>query len=85
MVRPSAEHGLETKPGLPGADAPVEVFEREEIRFVQQADSFEGSAVEHEDRAGERRNRNDACFVARELSVAFKSHATPAQIDAHAS
>jgi hypothetical protein len=77
MARSRTEHDLQAKTGLPGADAPVEIFEGEEIVFVQKADTFECSAVEHEDGARERRNGNNTLFVARILSVAKKSHAAP--------
>jgi hypothetical protein len=85
MVGPGAKRDSETKTGLPRPDTPVDVFEGKEIRFVQQADSFESSAVEHENRARERGDGNDALFVARRLSVALESNAAPAQVDAHAS
>jgi hypothetical protein len=85
MVRSSAEHDSEAKTGQRGADAPVDVFEGKEILFVQETNSFESSAVEHENRARERGDGNNAFFVARDLPVAFKSYAAPAQVDAHAS
>jgi len=84
MLRPGAEHDSKTKTGLHGAYAPVDVLEGKEIVFVQQADSFNGSAVEHEHRARERRDGNKTHFVARRLSVGNQSHATPAQVDTHA-
>jgi hypothetical protein len=85
MARPGAEHHSEGKTGLPGADAPVDVFEGKEVRLVQQPDPFERTAMEHEDRARERIDGNNALFILRSLSVGFEPHAAEAQVDAHAS
>jgi hypothetical protein len=84
MAGSSAEHDTETQTGLPRAQAPVDILEGEEIGFVQQADSLEGASVEHQNRARERRDGNNSRFVPRDISVADKSYAAPAQVNAHA-